>query len=67
MSAGCRNPIETELKFVREVTSFGIEIEKHFHVVGNESDRHDHDICRAFRFRLSQSVKNVWPQPRGAG
>jgi hypothetical protein len=41
--------------------SFCVEIVQHFHVIRNETDRHEHDV-RA-RLHLAQRVSNIRLEP----
>jgi hypothetical protein len=50
---------------ITDLAGFRIEIVEHFHVIGDETDRYDHDIGAGIHF--AQHISDVGLQPRLAG
>jgi hypothetical protein len=42
----------------RDVSRFGVQIVDHFHVIGNESDGHNHHVGAAIHF--AKHLADIW-------
>ena len=66
MIAGGTRPREGHAAFLGCGSGL-VQVEDHLHVIGDETDRHNHDCPYATPSELTQMIVDVWLQPWLAG
>ena len=63
MHSDCSRANHLETQFITQRPGFGVEVVKHFHVIGDETDGHDDSAGGAPPVRFTQIVADIGFQP----